>query len=228
MCALANVFESAGLATVGLSLVRRQAQNGRAPRMLHCQFPLGRPLGIPNDATFQHDVLRRAFALLGRGDTPVLEDHPVVIDDDSGIAAACPLPPTGDLEGPAPVVEARGLRAAYDRSLAARDGRTLVGRVTDADGIPALVGTLVRLADGATLDDVGWKGHTLIAASQDLRAYYEEAALALTDDRGARRIETWFFEETEAGRLVRRVQSTLDAAGVNPGVTGYLLPGTQR
>ncbi len=68
MGVLAHILEAAGLATVGLSLVRGQAETVRAPRMLHCQFPLGRPLGRPNDPAFQHDVLRRALALLDRTD----------------------------------------------------------------------------------------------------------------------------------------------------------------
>lgn len=227
MSALANVLEAAGLATVGISLVREQAERGRAPRMLHCQFPLGRPLGIPNDPQFQRDVLRRAFALLERTDVPVLEDHPVTIPDESGSAAACPIPPTDNLEGPPAVVEARGLRAAYQRSLEHRDGRTAVGRVADADGIPELLEVFARLGAGATLDDVGWKGYVLIGASQDVRAYYEEAALALSGDLGPRRIETWFYQETRAGELLRVAQTTLGEQGADPSVTAYLRPGSQ-
>ena len=64
MSVLAHVLERAGLATVGISIVRRQAENARPPRILHCEFPLGRPLGRPNDPTFQRDVLTRAFDLL--------------------------------------------------------------------------------------------------------------------------------------------------------------------
>ena len=94
--ALAHVLERAGLATVGISLVRGQAEDGRAPRMLHCQFPLGRPLGRPGDPAFQHRVLDAAFALLPRTDTPVLVDFPEVIDDQADQPLACTLPARHD------------------------------------------------------------------------------------------------------------------------------------
>jgi len=50
---LAHIFEAAGIATVVLSSVREVAQKVAPPRALHCEFPLGRPLGIPNDVDFQ-------------------------------------------------------------------------------------------------------------------------------------------------------------------------------
>ena len=45
MCTLAHVFEAAGLATVVLSTIRPVAEKMAPPRALHCEFPLGRPLG---------------------------------------------------------------------------------------------------------------------------------------------------------------------------------------
>lgn len=195
--------------------------------MLHCQFPLGRPLGRPGDAEFQHDVLRRAFALLARTDVPVLVDHPDIIDDQADAPVACPLPPRFD-HGAAPAVnEARGLRAAYDRQLA-RSGRTLVGRVSDADGIAELIAKFVSIAEGTSLADTGLDDHTVLAASQDIRAYYEEAALALVDHvPGARQAESWFYRSTDTGALIRAVRDALNSAGASGTVTGYLLPATQ-
>ena len=64
MSVLAHVFEAAGIATVVLSSIRPMCEKVSPPRALHCEFPLGRPLGRPNDPEFQHDVLARAFALL--------------------------------------------------------------------------------------------------------------------------------------------------------------------
>ena len=82
------------------------------PRALHCEFPLGRPLGRPNDAQFQLDVLSRAFALLQAPAGPVLVDHPEVIEADEQ-PMACALPPRFDPSLPPAVDEARGLRRAY-------------------------------------------------------------------------------------------------------------------
>lgn len=226
MGVLANIFEAAGLATVGISLVRPQAERSRAPRFLHVDFPLGRPLGRPGDPAFQHDVLRRAFALLPRTDVPVLVDHPEVIEDEAEEPAACALPPRHDPDVPAAIDEARGLRAAHRRNLDAT-GRTLVGRIAGPDGIDELLATFLRLEAGETLDDVGWDAATLHAAGQDVRAYYEEAALRLADTTGARRIESWFYGTTATGQLLRSVQTRLKEAGVDRGTWYYLLPGTQ-
>jgi hypothetical protein len=224
---LAHVFEAAGLATVGLSLVRGQAERVRAPRMLHCQFPLGRPLGRPGDPDFQHDVLRRALSLLSRTDVPVLVDHPAVIEDEADMPAACPLPPRFDADAHPAVTEARGLRAAYDRQIA-RTGRTLVGRVGDADSIEHLVRKFVRIAEGALHTDVGFDDHSVLAASQDIRAYYEEAALALVDHvPAARQTESWFYRSTVTGEVLRAARDALRAADAPGLVTGYLLPATQ-
>jgi len=224
---LAHVLEAAGLATVGISLIRGQAETVRAPRMLHCQFPLGRPLGRPNDPAFQHDVLRRAFSLLPRTDVPVLVDHPDVIDDETDAPLACSLPPRFDPELPAALDEVAGLRTAYDRQLQ-RTGRTLVGRVAGPDGVGDLVARFLRVADGASLDEVGLSGRNAIAAAQDVRAYYEEAALALAEHTpAARRAESWFYTATETGRALRAARDRLEADGVDRNVWYYLTPASQ-
>ena len=46
------------------------------PRALWVSFPLGRPLGKPGDAEFQHKVINAALDLLNRPEGPVLEDYP--------------------------------------------------------------------------------------------------------------------------------------------------------
>ncbi|HYN31525.1 MAG TPA: selenoprotein B, partial [Ilumatobacteraceae bacterium] len=95
MSVLAHVFEAAGIATVVLSSIREMAVKVAPPRALHCEFPLGRPLGRPSDPAFQHDVLARAFALLDADSGPVLVDHPDVIEADEH-PVSCSLPPRFD------------------------------------------------------------------------------------------------------------------------------------
>ena len=63
MGTLASVLEDAGLATVALSIIRGQVETTRPPRALHCEFPLGRPLGRPGDPALQRRVIDAAFAL---------------------------------------------------------------------------------------------------------------------------------------------------------------------
>ncbi|MDY7103474.1 MAG: hypothetical protein S0880_19995 [Actinomycetota bacterium] len=229
MSVLGHILESEGLATVGISLVRPHAERVRPPRVLHCEFPLGRPLGRPHDTALQHDVLARALGLVARTDVPVLEDHPEVITDESAEPLACALPPRFDPSLPPPVDEVLGLRAAYDRQFAASGGRTLLGRVADADGMADLVARVVRVVDGASLEDEGFDGTGIVAASQDVRAYFEEAALALSEEvPAARRAETWFYTRTETGALLLALRGALKDRGVDRGVWGYVAPSTQR
>ena len=229
MGVLARVFEEAGIATVGLSLVRRQAENIKAPRFLHCEFPLGRPLGRPGDVAFQTDVLRRAFALLERTDVPLIVDHPDVIEDEATEAATCALPPRHDPQLHPAVDEALGLRPAFNRNLAAAAGRTAVGRVAGPDGIGDLVHRFVTLAETADLAAADFDADTVRAAGQDLRAYYEEAGLALSDHvPAARQLETWFYRHTRTGQVVREAAAALEAAGADRNIWYYLLPGSQQ
>ena len=222
---LAHVFEAAGIATVVLSSVREMAAKVSPPRTLHCEFPLGRPLGIPGDPVFQHDVLSRAFALLEAPSGPVFVEHPVVIEAD-GQPVACSLPPRFDASVPPAVDEASGLRKAYDRSLAKR-GVTSVGRAVQAASIPDVLGMLHAVALGADWTTVGFPGGNTTAICHDIRTYYEEAALELVDGPapGGRAMEDWFFDRTEAGGTVLAARAAMRDAGVKFPIWFYMTPG---
>ena len=149
MSTLAHVLEAAGLSTVVLASMRDVVERMHPPRALYCEFPLGRPLGKPADPDFQRDVLMHALALL-EAEAPVIADYPEVIVAEE-VPMACPVPALLDGDLPPCVEEAQGLRAAYDRALARR-GVTSVGRVIDADGVPAALEVLHRLGQGFSLD----------------------------------------------------------------------------
>jgi hypothetical protein len=222
---LAHVFEAAGIATVVLSSVREMAVKTAPPRALHCEFPLGRPLGRPADPEFQHDVLARAFALLDAPSGPVLVDHPAVIEADEQ-PASCTLPPRYDPDLPPSVDEARGLRKAYDRGLARR-GVTSVGRVITADEVPDALRVLDGIANGEDWSTAGIPGGNTIAVCHDIRTYYEEAALELVDGPlpGGRALEDWFFDRTEAGTTVLAARAAIRDSGAKFPIWFYMTPG---
>lgn len=200
------------MSTVGISLVRGQAERSRPPRMLHCDFPLGRPLGRPRDPAFQHRVLDAAFGLLLRDDVPVLVDFEESITDEADQPLACALPPRHDPSLHPAVDEALGLRAAYERQRAA-SGTTNVRRMGGPDRIPDLIASFVAIGDGAAWDAVGLEPGQLGQAALDIRAYYEEAAVALVDHvPAARQAESWFYRSTATGALLRRAQQIIRAA----------------
>lgn len=228
MCTLAHVFEAAGLATVTITAIRAVGERMRPPRVLHCEFPLGRPLGKPNDPEFQHDVLRRAFSLLEWETGPVLEDYPeAVVGSEEPLS--CTVPPRFD-PGLAPAVdEARGLRKAYDRALARR-GVSDVGKAINADDVPHALDVLQQIVDGTPWKTAGIPGGHTTALANDIRAYYEEAALELTDapNPGGRQAEAWFFERTEAGKLILAVRKALAKQGAPQPVWFFMAPMHRR
>ena len=69
-----RAIEYAGITTVSLSLLREITEKIRPPRALFVPFPLGYPLGEPNNSSLQLRVMRSAFALLTRNDAPALEN----------------------------------------------------------------------------------------------------------------------------------------------------------
>ncbi|MEX2626147.1 MAG: hypothetical protein WD225_04650 [Ilumatobacteraceae bacterium] len=180
--------------------------------MLHVDFPLGRPLGRPGDPAFQHRVLDAAFALLSRTDVPVLVDFPETIVDESDGPLACTLPPRSDPSLHPAVDEASGLRAAYERRRAAA-GRTGVVRLGGPERVPELVDRFARIAEGASPEDAGLTPEEVPAAGLDVRAYYEEAALALVDHvPAARQAESWLYRRTETGRVLVAARDALRAS----------------
>lgn len=215
MSVLAHVFEAAGLTTVVLASQRPVVERMTPPRALYCEFPLGRPLGIPNDAEFQLDVLRRALALTSAPHGPVLVDHPVVIESEE-TPLTCSLPPRFNPDLPACVDEARGLRAAYDRYVE-RHGRSDLGRVMTADDVPQVLALLDEIANGRDWTTVSLPGKNTVAIVHDIRAYYDEAALELVAasslQPGGRSTEAWFFEVTQAGQTVLAARRAIKDAG---------------
>lgn len=223
---LAHVMEAAGLATIALVSNREQAVRAHPPRALYCDFPLGRPLGRPGDAAFQRRVLSAAFALLDAPATPVLADFAEAIHDRADEPLACPLPPRHDPRLHPAIDEARGLRAAWERTRA-RFGGTQVGRVVGADGIEGALAALVRIAEGAPPSQAGLPGD-LPALLMDVRCYYEEAALALSPGvPEARTAESWLYRRTETGTLIRAVYAKLAQADPPSQGLFYVLPLSQ-
>ena len=74
VCLVQAALERAGITTVSLSLLREVAAVIKPPRALFVPFPMGFPLGEPNNAALQHRVIAAALALLSRVDVPVLTE----------------------------------------------------------------------------------------------------------------------------------------------------------
>lgn len=224
MSTLAHVFEAAGIATVALGSIRKQIESTAPPRGLMCNFPLGRPLGKPGDAEFQHRVLEHAFSLL-KATGPVLEEFPESITSDDSEGLACPLPPRSN-EGLAPAIdEVRGLRPAYDRAIEKYGNRAATGRVISVDEIESAVESFIKVAEGTPWREAGIPGAPNRVV-QDIRGYYELAALGLSDHiPSAWSGTTWFLDETEGGKVIMAARAAIRDSGEKRPVWFYLTPG---
>lgn len=221
MSTLAHVFEEKGLATIALGSIKAQLQGTAPPRGLYCDFPLGRPLGKPADPQFQHQVLQHAFSLLLR-DGPAVEEFPVAIPDD-GELLACPLPPRDDGDNHPAVAEARGLRPAYDRTIARYGTHMGAFRLMGPDDVPAAIGVFADIADGANWKEAGIPGIPARVV-QDIRGYYEAAAVSLADHTPAAFEATrWFLQETEAGKAILGARRQMRAQGAKQPLWQFLI-----
>ena len=220
---LAHVFEQAGFATVTIGSIREQLYNTAPPRGLFANFPLGRPLGKPEDAAFQHRVLQHAFALL-EATEPTIEDFAEVIEDDPSAAFMCTLPPRFDADMPAAVDEARGIRAAYDRAVARAGNRAGAARTVAADDIPDAIAAFVKVAEGVPWKEAGIPGIPA-RVCQDIRGYYEMAAMELAQHTPAAWAGyRWFRDQTETGKVIKQAQQAMRDGGEKEGLWRFLLP----
>ncbi len=208
---------------MAIGSIREQIYNTAPPRGLFCDFPLGRPLGKPNDAKFQHEVLEHAFRLLA-ADKPVVEDFATSITDDTAEVLVCNLPPRFDADLHPAIDEAQGIRAAYDRAVSKYGNRAGAARIIDADGIRAALEAFIRVGEGTPWKEAGIPGIPARVA-QDIRGYYEMAALELAEHTPAAwQGYRWYRDETEAGRVIGQAQSAMKAAGEKEPIWRFMMP----
>lgn len=224
MSVLARVFEAAGITTIAIALVREHAARVRPPRALWVPFYFGFALGRPNDAPFQHQVLRAALELLDADAGPVLADFPedagpIGMPQASEVAASPAAHRSGSGRIMADAADTlTALRPYYERWVAQR-GRTAVG----ITGIPqrrfrGVVRFLEAYAesDGADLaerpPEVSVPQFVRYCAD-DLKAFCYEARMMQRPDDAEPDIHRWFWGETAVGELIDRITQRLNASG---------------
>lgn len=208
MSALGHYLEAAGLATTGISLVREHSEQMRPPRTLWVPFELGRPLGVPGDAAFQHRVILAALKLLRATSGPVLADYEEEappIDEHSAGGWACPVsfaaPLANDNELPAAVsAEVQALAPWYELSVRTRE-RTTVG----GSGVSPMDAAQLIASFRSDVECGSGGGERLRHAIEDLKAYYLEAATARPGQASSRALSDWLWGETALADLLKAV-----------------------
>lgn len=213
---IARVLEAAGLSTTSISLVREHTVKVRPPRALFVQFPFGHALGKPDDPDLQHRVLKAALDLLNEPSGPVLRDFPEDAGDEPGApvqASAVPLAETL----PDTAMETTQVRRYYEQWIQTK-GKTAVG----VSGVPpakfrGVIRFLEAYADGQDADlperrpDVPLPLFIRYCAD-DLKAMYFEARMMRQPEATGEQLARWFWGQTAAGALLRRVKERMDAS----------------
>lgn len=217
---LARALEAHGVATTSISMVREHTEKVKPPRALFVPFPFGYALGRPNDPELQHRVLRAALDLFDEPAGPVLRDFPDDAepgDQPAAPAQASSITPAAQVPDD-PAMETTQMRRYHEQWLARNGGRTAFGLA----GIPAtrfrgVIRFLQGFADGDTVDmaerpaQVPLPGFIRYCAD-DLKTLYWEGHMAMKPAAGGDEIARWFWAETSAGQLLRRVRDRLDAS----------------
>lgn len=208
---LANYFESQGFTSVLVGFVREHIEAVKPPRALWLDFPMGRPMGKPNDPEFQMKVIRAAFSLLDKPSGPVLTDFPDVIPvKDGRMGYALPVElviakeDIGDVDQLVAEIELEmeALRVPYEAAVLAR-GRTTVG----ASELPIneFVPYIAEFVKGSKPESPR-KGlppvPLLKLVVEDLTAYYTEARTHRDNIDDIELLGKWFWEETKSGVLL--------------------------
>jgi len=207
---MAHMLEKRGLPTTVIALVLPQVEKTRPPRALMVPFMLGRPLGEPNDISFQHRVLLQALRLLERKDGPVILEH--FPDDNPGWFDRPDWHPAVVLPPPGSSASWQEWETAFRAELAlvlpvwegfkARFGRTTVGLAGQPPA--SWPGFATAFLDGGlpTVPAHDTPALALRFLADDLKALYGEAVQAEGGPPSARQIDQWFWRQTVAGQLL--------------------------
>ena len=213
MCALSFYLEKEGIMTTGISLVRENAESMQPPRTLWVSFPLGRPLGKPDDAAFQHRVIDAALKLLRAPSGPVLADFPEDAPP-AGLndAPACPVSfskPTEDNDSwnAALRAELQTLVPWHDLGKRRRAGRSLVG--VSGYSMTENIEKLGTLLDNETLPIAELKWFK--SAIEDAKVFYLEALTAQPGRYNQEQLERLFWHETALGTAILKFNKMFTA-----------------
>ena len=199
---------------MALSLVPQQAKKIAPPRVLSVPFILGRPFGSPEDASFQHRVLDAVLELFNQTDSPIFsefsEEAPEIRE--SPEEWVCPV--SFNKEKEESLLENVKNEIALLKPWFERR-KTVFGKTSfgisdvDLEDLAPFIHAFFSEEQNSKSDSSRLK-----LATDDLNAFYLEAALQQPSASEISAFENWYWNETAAGELVKKVaihcQKSLD------------------
>lgn len=193
---------------------------------------LGRPLGVPDDPTFQRKVLLAALRLFEMRAGPVLrefvEEAPDVALESPETGGACPVnfaavQSAGEgtpAAAQALAQEISQLRPWHDLAVARRGGSS--GGLSGLSAEAAAAFVLAFLSGQAPASHRPQQpfAQTLKQVCDDLRTFYEEAASVQPGALSPGALESWLYFGTVLGEVLRKLHLA-GRTSTDPGVRAF-------
>lgn len=211
------MIEERGVATVAIGLVKPNIAQTQPPRGLWVPFPLGRPIGEPEDPAFQKRVMMAALSLLETATSPgTLVDFPddaPSMTDTPGWAPQVVLPERATALPEDAAGWAAALNAEVARVMPAweaarkRFGRTTVGNSGLAPDAWAAYAAQFLSGQIPESPIEGLSPAVVLRyVADDIKALYFEAAQAEGAQPSPAQVANWFWGTTLAADFLRALR----------------------
>ena len=208
------------MTTIAISLIREHTVKTKPPRVVFVPFPLGLPLGHPNDAVEQQAVLDLAFSTLdirrAARFCSIITIRRQVQEDGSPIQAN-ELEPDSDARSADLATEVTLMRRYWELHLAAT-GRTGVGlskiRPQRFRGVVRFLEAYVA-GPGADIAErpADIPVHVFVRLCvEDLRVMYAEARLQTHPNESSRERQRWMLGSTALSVMIRSLRDVMNAS----------------
>ena len=215
MSELARIFESKGLTTTGVVLLKEHAAKVKPPRMLAVPFNFGNTLGEANNPEIQHAILNSTFELLKYSKGPVLKDFTTEPVPDP-IVQASQVKNSSTKNGVNPRDEIINAIKNYEKWLKTNDGRSAVGLSgVHYSNFPEIVDFILGFTEGDVRDNSNRPASVSLArfiryCVDDLKAFSFESKMATKAHLSINELHEWFWTKTAIANLFMDLKKSMD------------------
>ena len=201
MSELARIFESKGLTTTGIVLLKEHAAKVKPPRMLAVPFNFGNTLGEANNPALQHEILNSTFEFLKSSKGPVLKDFTTEPVSDP-IVQGSQVKNSSTKNGINPRDEIISATKNYEQWLRTNNGRSAVGLSgVHYSNFPELVDFIIGFTEGEVRPASVSLARFIRYCVDDLKAFSFESKMATKGFLSINELHEWFWTKTAIANL---------------------------